>query len=150
MPRILTLILLVCLAACTFKTVTHDGATAASTGKVFLKALYLDHDANRALSLADEQLRKSATAAQLTDLAKTIDQHCGGLKELRADSFAMLPGQTMQVFFTGTCEKKTLYHRLVMFGSVQEGYRVGGVWFQDTPYPEHPLRQKLNQNIVVE
>ena len=150
MLKILPLLLLACLAACTFKAVTHDGVTAASAGKVFLKALYLDHDANRALSIADEQLRQSATAAQLTNLATKVDEYCGGLKELRADSFAMLPGQTMQVFFTGTCEKKTLYHRLVMFGSVQEGYRVGGVWFQDTPYPEHPLRKKLDQNIVVQ
>src|SRR5262245_61093624 len=107
MRRVFLVFLLLCLSACTFKTGTHDAATAASAAKVFLKALYLDHDANRALSLGDEQLRKSATATQLTDLAKTVDLHCGVLKELKADSYAMLPGQTMDIFFTGTCEKKT-------------------------------------------
>jgi hypothetical protein len=150
MLKILPLFLLVCLSGCTFKAVTHDPATAAGAAALFLKALYLDHDANRALSLGHDQLRKSATATQLADLATVVDQHCGALKELKADSYAMTPGQTMDVFFTANCEKKTLYHRLVMLGSVQEGYRVAGVWFQDTAYPEHPLRKKLDGNIVVE
>ena len=134
------------LSACRFQSVRHSQFKAATDANQFLKALYVDEDCARALQLA---AIRSVTAEDLKKMVDQIKQERGSLKKLRADSYLMTPGQTMELFYIGEYEKGALYHRLVLIGD-SSGYKVTGVWFKSDPYPEHSLRRKFDGGILVE
>lgn len=137
------------LAGCHVQTVNHEPAQAATDTNRFLKALYVDKDYPKALALADTQLRQSTTANDLKQMAEGIREQRGELKTLKADSYLMTPGRTMELFYIGEYTKGTLYHRLVLIGDVSSGYRVSGVWYQTEPYPDQTLRRRFDQDILV-
>lgn len=141
--------LLLSLSACRFQSVRHSPVKAAFDANQFLKSLYFDEDCPGALRLADEQLRRSVTADDLKKMVDGMKQERGALKTLRADSYLMTQGETMELFYTGKYEKGVLHHRLVLVGDASSGYRVSGVWFQPDPYPENPLRRKFDVDIFV-
>ncbi len=142
-------LLLLSLSACHFQSVRHSPVKAAFDANQFLKSLYFDEDCPGALRLADEQLRRSATADDLKKMMDEMKQERGALKTLRADSYLMTQGETMELFYIGEYERGVLYHRLVLMGDASSGYRVSGVWFQPEPYPENPLRRKFDGEIFV-
>jgi hypothetical protein len=150
MRRNLPALGLLLVAACTFKSVTHDSKKAVAAATPFLKALYVDHDYNRALSLADPEFPKHVTADNLAGLVAMVETNCGVRQEFKADWYQLVPNQGLEVYYVEKCAKGTLYHRAVMRGSVQEGYRVAGVWFQSQPYAGNGMRGKFDEDIVVE
>ena len=137
------------LSACHLQSVKHSPVKAAFDANQFLKSLYFDEDCPGALRLADEQLRQSVTADDLKKMVDRVKQERGTLKTLRADSYLMTQGQTMELFYIGEYEKGLLYHRLVVMGDASSGYRVSGVWFQPDPYPKNALRRKFDGEIFV-
>ena len=136
------------LSACRIQTVKHNPVRAAIDTNQFLRVLYFDEDYTKALDLAIGQLRQSTTD-DLNKMVVGIKQERGALKTLRADSYLMTQGATMELFYIGEYEKGLLYHRLVVMGDASSGYRVSGVWFQPDPYPENPLRRKFDVDIFV-
>jgi len=150
MRKTLPVLLGLFLASCSLQSFKHNPTTAVMATNVFLRALYIEHNYEHALQLSDEALRKSATATNLAQMVTLAEKKCGVLKELKADSYLMTPGSTMELFYDGRCDRGTLYHRLVLVGDVSNGYRVSGVWFQDSPYPDQALRRPFETNIVVE
>ena len=150
MQKVLAPLLGLTLVGCWFQSIKHNPTTAAFATNVFLRALYVERNYERALSLSDEALRKSATADNLAQMVDLAEKNCGALKELKADSYLMAPGKTMELFYVGKCDKGILYHRLVLVGDASNGYRVSGVWFQDSPYPEQAMRRRFETVIVVE
>lgn len=142
-------VLTLSLSACHFQAIRHNPIKAAFAANQFLKALYFDEDCAKARGLADERLRQAVTADQLKKMVDEIRQHWGALKKLRADSYLMTQGQTMELFYLGEYEKGVLYHRIVLIGDAPSGYRVTGVWFQPAAYPAHSLRRKFDVDIWV-
>jgi hypothetical protein len=142
-------LLAVSVTGCHFQTFRHSPERAASDANVFLKALYIDHDYQRALDLADAELRKAATVENLQQMVEIGDNKLGKIKELRAESYLRTQGRSMDLFYVGDYERGVLYHHIVMAGDASAGYRVSGVWFKDDPYPEGPLRLRFERNLVV-
>jgi len=85
------------LCGCYFQSVRHNPAKAASDTNVFLKALYLDQNYQRAFNLGDDALRKAATADNLEQMAQTAEENAGRLEELKAESYRQTPGRTMEI-----------------------------------------------------
>jgi hypothetical protein len=141
--------LTVALSACRFQTVNHSPIKAAFDINQFLKALYSDEDCAKALEPAAEPLRQSVTADDLKKMVEGIRQERGNLKRLKADSYLMTQGQTMELFYVAEHENGFLYHRLVVIGDSSSGYKVAGVWFQRDPYPAHGLRRQFDDEIFV-
>lgn len=141
--------LILSLSACHVQSVRHSPIKAAFDANQFLKSLYFDEDCPGALRLADEQLRRSVTPDDLKKMVDGMKQKRGALKTLRAESYLMTQGETMELFYRGEYEKGVVYHRLVLKGDASSGYRVSGVWFQPEPYPENPLRRKFDGEIFV-
>ena len=137
------------ILACQFQTIRHSSLKAALDTNQFLKALYFDEDFAEALRLAGEQLRQSVTADTLKKMVDEIGRERGRLKNLRADSYLMTQGQSMELFYIGEYETGVLYHRLVLIGDASSGYKVTGVWFQPDPYPTNSLRRKFDADIFV-
>jgi hypothetical protein len=142
--------LILSLSACHFQSVRHSPVKAAFGANQFLKALYFDEDWAGALRLADEHFRQSVTGDNLKTMVDQVKQQRGALKRLRADSYLMTQGRTMELFYIGEYEKGVLYHRLDLMGDASSGYRVSGVWFKPEPYPESPLRRKFDGDIFVD
>jgi hypothetical protein len=138
------------LCDCRIERVKQDPTKAVSDTNQFLKALYFEERFDEALRLADPTLSNSATPADLENMVKKTKQEVGEVKKLKADSYLMTQGRSMELFYVGTYEKGTLYHRLVLVGDAFSGYRVSGVWFQAEPYPEQTLRRKFSEDIFVE
>jgi len=141
--------LILCLSACHFQSVRHSPVKAAVGANQFLKSLYFDEDYSGALRLADKRLRQSTTASDLKKMVDGTKQELGALKTLRADSYLMTQGETMELFYTGEYEKGVLHHRLVLQGDASTGYRVSGVWFQVNAYQENRLRRRFDDEILV-
>jgi hypothetical protein len=144
--QLLFILPILALASCQHQKFIHNPRQAASDVKPFLKALYFDENFPMALELADERLRQSATADDMRKISTQIKQTKGKLKLLRADSYLMTPGPTMELFYIGEYENGLLYHRLVLMGDASSVYKVSGVWFQHNPYPENALRRKFVGN----
>jgi len=123
---------------------------AALDANQFLKALYLDENPSEALQSCDEQLHTSGATDALTKMINQIKAERGRLKSLSADSYLMVQGRGMELFYVGSYEKGVLYHRLVVVGDVSTGYKVSGVWFQHEPYPQSQLRRKFEMEIPVQ
>jgi hypothetical protein len=141
--------LLLFLTSCRLETFRHEPTQAISDTNQFLKALYLDEDYRKALEVADVHLRESTSPDDLKQMVGGIKQQWGKLNALKADSYLMTPGRTMELFYVGTYEKGVLYHRLVLGGDLSTGYKVSGVWYSPDPYPEQPLRRKLEKELQV-
>jgi hypothetical protein len=150
MRRILPALALLLVAGCTFKSVSHDSKTAAVASNLFLKAMYVDHDYNRALALAYPEMAKKVTAENLAQLVDMVEKNCGVRQEFKAESYQLVPGQGLELFYVEKCDKTTLYHRTVLLGNVQEGYRVAGVWFQSQPFTGTATQHKFDKEIFVQ
>jgi hypothetical protein len=137
------------LSGCRLQRVKHNPVKAAFDANRFLKSFYFDEDYNQALRLAGEDLQVSTTPDDFKEMLDGIKRQKGGLKILKADSYLMTPGATMELFYTGEYERGALYHRLVVVGDAASGYRVTGVWFQTEPYSESQFRRKFDLNILV-
>ena len=136
------------VSGCRFQAVSHSASKAALDTNQFLKALYSDEDYAQALNLAAEPLRQSASADDLRQLVEKAREVRGALKRLKADSYLMTQGQSMELFYIGEYERGVLYHRLVLTGDASSAYKVAGVWFQPDPYPASPLRHKFDTEIL--
>lgn len=88
--------LILSLSACHFQSVRHSPVKAAFDANQFLKSLYFDEDYPGSLRLADEQLRQSVTADDLKKMVDGMKRERGALKTLRADSYLMTQGETME------------------------------------------------------
>lgn len=137
-------------ASCKVENVRHEPSRAVIDGNQFLKALYIDEDYDRARGLVDSQLQESLTANNLRQLVEKIKTEKGALKTLKADSYLMVQGRGMELFYDGTYDRGELYHRLVVVGDASSGYKVSGVWYSPDAYPEQPLRRKFGQEIFVQ
>lgn len=142
-------LLLLFSASCKVESVRHEPAIAVTDGNQFLKTLYIEEDYERARGLADAQLQQSVTASDLSQMVKGIERDQGDLQTLKADSYLMVQGRGMELFYVGTYNRGTLYHRLVLNGDASSGYKVSGVWYSIDPYPDQPLRRKFDQEILV-
>jgi hypothetical protein len=137
----------IAVSACLQK-VNHNPSKAAFDANQFLKALYGDEDYLKALNLAADPLRQSAGADDLKKMVEKIRQEHGTLKRLKADSYLMTQGPTMELFYIGEYERGFLFHRLVLTGDASSEYKVAGVWFQPDPYPGSPLRRKFETEML--
>lgn len=138
----------IAVSACRLQTVNHSPSKAAFDANQFLKALYSDEDYLKALNLAADPVRQSASADDLKKMVEKIKQEHGTLKRLKADSYLMTQGQSMELFYIGEYEHGFLFHRLVLIGDASSEYKVAGVWFQSDPYPTSPLRHKFETEIL--
>jgi hypothetical protein len=150
MLRFTVVLITLCLAACHPQAIKHNPVRAAFDTNRFLKALCFDQDFAGALNLADEPLQQFVSAERLGRMVEENNQKWGALTRLRADSYLMTLGRTMELFYDGEYQKGVLYYRLVLVGDASTGYKVSGIWFQPDPYPENTLRRKFNVAIVID
>ena len=143
-------LILLCFSACHIQATKHDPEKAVLDTNQFLKAFYFEENPSEALKFCDEQIRTSGATDALTKMLSQIKRERGALKGLVADSYLMVQGPAMELFYVGTYENGVLYHRLVVVGNALDGYKISGVWFQHEPYPEGPLRRKFQVAIPVQ
>jgi len=148
--KIVLSLILFCFPACALQATKHDAVKAVIDANQFLKAFYLDENPSEALKFCDEQFGMPGAIDALTKMLNQIKAERGSLKSLTADSYLMVPGRGMELFYVGKYENGFLYHRLVVVGSASTGYKVSGVWFQHEPYPESTLRRKFETEMPVQ
>ena len=142
--------LLLCFSACHFQAVKHDPVKAVLDTNQFLKVLYFDENPTEAVKFGNEEFRTSGATDALTKMLSQIKREQGSLKRLAADSYLMVQGPAMELFYVGTYDNGVLYHRVVVAGDASAGYRVSGVWFKPEPYPQSNLRRKFEVEIPVQ
>jgi hypothetical protein len=152
MKMILSIMLfgsMVFFSACYSKTVKHQPVRAANDANRVLRAVYIDGDYQKALELADASMQRSVKVDDLIQLTELIRQQRGKLKTLKADSYIMMSGNTMELIYVGEYELGIFYHRVVMVGDATNGYKVSGLWCRPDAYPDDPMRRKFVQEILV-
>jgi hypothetical protein len=142
--------ILLCFSPCHFQAIKHDPIKAALDTNQFLKVLYFYGNPSEALKFSTEEFRTSGATDGLTKMLGQIKREQGSLRSLAADSYLMVQGPAMELFYVGTYDNGVLYHRVVVAGEASAGYRVSGVWFQHEPYPQSTLRRKFQIEISVQ
>src|SRR5437016_4330540 len=104
------------LCGCHAQTIKHEPMKAAFAANEFLKALFFDEDYERALSMVDPQARPTVNADELRSLVQPIKDERGTLHTLRADSYLMMSGRSIELLYVGAYEKGLLYHRVTLLG----------------------------------
>jgi hypothetical protein len=145
---LLVISLSLALSACSLEKISHSPNQAAFNAHEFLRAMYVEEDYAKALHIAAEPVRQSATADTMKQMVEQTRQERGDFKFFKADSYLMTQGRSMEVFFVAEHANGLVYHRLVMIGDASSGYKVTGVWFKLEPYPANPLRIKFEGEVV--
>jgi hypothetical protein len=137
-------LLLVLMNACHLEQIRHDPEMAVLAANTFLSVLYFNEDYDKAIQLADAQLRDNASINDLRNMVGMTKRERGRLQSLTADSYVINPGHNIGLFYIGHyAGGGILYHRLVLIGDATSGYRVAGVWFSRKPYPSTSSRHKF-------
>jgi hypothetical protein len=145
---LLVIALTLALSGCYLEKISHSANQAAVDAHEFLRAMYVEEDYDKALQIAAEPVRQSATADTMKQMVEKTRQERGDFKFFKADSYLITQGRSMEVFFVAEHANGLVYHRLVMVGDASSGYKVTGVWFKLEPYPPNPLRIKFEGEVV--
>jgi hypothetical protein len=144
-----TLALLVSLPNCVVRPVRHEPGEALIISNKFLSALYYDGDYKRAFQYVDSHFKETASIDDLHTLVLRIKQERGNLQAIRTESYLIVPGSGMQLFYVGTYDRGMLYHRVAVSGDASSGYQIAGVWYSTDPYPRQSLRRDFEDQIVI-
>ncbi len=126
------------LAACVkVQVIKHNPNRAAEDAAAVLTLIYFKQDYEAAYAAFDSQVRERTTFQDFTTGVERENAALGLMLELRAEGYKPQQGQrAMLLFFTGTHERGTSYHKLLMAGD-SGGYKISyaagaGVPFSDS------------------
>ena len=117
---------------------------AAGIADTFGNLAFVQKNADEAYGYLSDGFRK----------AYSLEAFKGQINKLHQDSFPSdissteyepVPGQEqMNIFLEGHNGSQTFYYRFLMLGNSDSGYKVGGFWRNNNPYPPSELRLPLH------
>jgi hypothetical protein len=138
MRRIAFFVLLIlALVGCVkVQVIKHNPYRAAEDASATLETMFFDQDYEATRAMADEGFRDKTTPQQMSSIVDQLNAVLGPMNELRAEAYKPMNGQkAITLFFEGTHERGTSYHRVVVTGD-SGGYRVCSIESGDRPFPE--------------
>jgi hypothetical protein len=121
--------------SCGFSVIAHDEQAAAKSAAKFADLAFARSDYPGAHALLSPQLQQATADGKLA--AEVAKMHPKGRpSEVKAIEFEPLPGQrAMNIYLKGTRSDEEFFYRLLMVGDKAAGYKVGGLWRGNGPYP---------------
>lgn len=121
----------------------HDEVDAAKAANEFANTAFIEKDYQKTYLLFADVAKKSVTLDNFSNAISNMHP-TGFPTEVRATEFEPASGQKgMSIFLKGKNEKEEFYYRFYMAGTKLEGYKVGGFFRGNGPYPPSKLRKSL-------
>jgi hypothetical protein len=131
------LAVIVCILVAYFSVnvISHDPRSAAAMAEHFANAAFVKNDVASAHADLSSEMQSAYPAGELTaDLSKM--HPAGRPTEVAAIEYGPIPGQkAMNIYLKGSGGNEAFYYRLLMVGTSEQGYKVGGLWRGSGPYP---------------
>ena len=121
----------------------HEPAMAAAEAHDFAAIAFVERDTSRAYGLLSPDTKAKMSLDRFKDLVSKM--HPKGYPEsVEATDYEPMPGQkAMNIFVSGNSGNEGFYYRLVMEGTKETGYTVGGLWLGNGPFPPSNTRRLL-------
>lgn len=139
------LIVLTCisLTACSVNVIAHDPQVAAKVATQFADLVFVHSDDTAAEALLAPEMQKAATPGKLKSEVGKIHPKAQPA-DVKALDFEPLPGQqAVIIYLNGTQGEESFHYRILMVGDKATGYKVGGFWRSNGPYPASSNRKPL-------
>jgi hypothetical protein len=126
--------------SCGMSVIVHDEQAAANSAAKFADLAFVQSDYLGAHALLSPQLEHGTADGKLA--AEVGKMHPKGRpSEVKAIEFEPLPGQrAMNIYLKGTRSDEEFFYRLLTVGDKAAGYKVGGLWRGNGPYPPSARR----------
>lgn len=138
------------LAGCGSNAIRHDPGLAVAEANKLLRTLYFDEDYTRAY---DELDPGHKVHYEPDHLRQTVDQMrdlFGNIEELQAYSYELISTErSITLYYKGTNQRGASYHRVVLVGDADSGYKVTGVFLASQQYPGPKLHLKSPKDALI-
>lgn len=131
------LAVIVCILVAYFgvNVISHDQRSAAAMAEHFAEAAFVKNDAASASVDLSAEMQRALPAGELTSEISKMHP-AGRPTEVAAIEYEPLPGQkAMNIYLKGSGGNEAYFYRLLMVGTKDQGYKVGGFWRGNGPYP---------------
>jgi hypothetical protein len=127
----------------------HSPELAADEAVKFAQIAFIESDSKLAHSLLWPTFKNTISVAQLTTALDQIHP-TGRPTAITATEYEPIMGEKqMNIFLVGTNHDETFYYRLVLCGTSDSGYKVGGMFRGNQKHPPSKIRKPLNKLITV-
>jgi hypothetical protein len=141
--RCLTLLtLLVCgsLVSCSARVIHHSTDDAAASATKFAERAFVQKDYTGAREFISPQFTHVDTDDKLAAAVEALHPKSRP-SEVTATEFEPIPGQrAMQIYLKGKQGDEQFFYRMLLLGDQPSGYKVGGIWRGNGPYPPSARR----------
>lgn len=113
----------------------HNPQKARETAYSFLNDVYMQGNYKKAYSMVDADFDRDYGAGYLEKISTRFFKVFDRLEGLRADAYLLEPGErAIMILFSGISEKAPSYHKVMLIGDGQRGYRISSVIYSDVPF----------------
>ena len=143
LPLVLMLLSLGCASA---RVLHHEPSEAAIEAEKFAEVAFVQHNSQEAYDALSNKTKKGTSPEEFASIIVKIHPTGYPSKVSPLEYEPILGQPAMNIYLQGQNEKEYFYYRLVMEGTADEGYRVGGFFRGNGPYSESSLRRSLTEN----
>ena len=125
------------LSGCMY-AIPHDEDAAAKKAAAFALVAFINHDVQASYALLAEDARRNITLERYADAMKQLHPF-GFPTTVTAIQYEPILGQrALSIILVGQNGEQKFFYRLVMFGTSDAGYAVGGFFRSNKPYLGSP------------
>lgn len=124
----------------------HSPAKARDRANEFLKELYINEDAEEALSMTNDEFLKTYDKTYLIKLADKMRSKFGPAEGFKADFYVLDPRDLdIQLYYRHMAEKGIIYSRIILRKDSEGIYRVSGITSSPIPHEKFRTAVKFNK-----
>jgi len=143
MKRLLTLLFVVLFSGCLWQ---HNIDKARDTAEIFLKALYIENNFDKAYQMCDEKMKKIFGVDFLENTSKKFKSNYQTIDRIIPDAYFFESGdRAITVFFSGLSEKGVSYHKVVLELGKNNEYKIISTFFSDQPFTGYRTIKKFKE-----
>ena len=143
MKRLLAIFFLTMIAACSFRSFKQNPKMAAASATEFAQVAFVEKNIDKAFSMLDPEAQAYVTKEKFSEGLTRMNTPTAP-RSITATDFEPVQGQEgMNIYITGEGDKETFYYRIPMKGTEDKGYKAVGLYRNNGPYPNSPMKHPL-------
>jgi hypothetical protein len=131
---IMAVLLTACVSSCGM-LFYHDPQKAREEADRFIHYVYIDGNFTEAYKMVDADFDKNFGFGYLEKISDRFVKMFSKLEGIRADNYMYEQGErAITLLYSGLSEKAPSYHKIVMTGDAQHGYKISSIIYSDVPF----------------
>lgn len=126
------------------RAIEHDPSLASDQAIKLCKIAFIERNTEKSYSMLSDNMRDQISLEKYKDLVSAMHPQAYPLI-VQASEYELVPGQTrINIYANGENETERFYYLLVMEGTIETGYQVGGILRGKTPFPSSKLKKPFS------